>query len=84
VPPPVRKPSRLFLLLVLMDRSPSQVVADAVQAARAAAVAAAEARCVAIIAEKEAKAAVECAAIAVDKVEAVNVASNVVCIIKLI
>jgi hypothetical protein len=79
----VRKPSRLSLLLLLMDRSPSQVVADVVQAARAAAVTAAEARCAAVIAEKEAKDAVEFAAIAVDKVEAVKVSSNVVCIIKL-
>jgi hypothetical protein len=36
-----------------------------------------------VIAEKEAKDAVEFAAIAVDKVEAVKVSSNVVCIIKL-
>jgi hypothetical protein len=67
-----------------MDLPPSQVVADVVEAARAAVVAALEARCAAVIAEKEAKAAVQFAAIAVDKVEAVKVSSNVVCIIKLI
>jgi hypothetical protein len=67
-----------------MDRTPSQVVADAVEAACAAAVTASEARCATVIAEKEAKAAVQFAAIAVDKVEAVKVSSNVVCIIKLI
>jgi hypothetical protein len=66
-----------------MDRSPSQVVADVVQATCAAVVAAAEARCTAVIVEKEAKDAIEFAAIAVDKVEAVKVSSNVVCIIKL-
>ena len=66
-----------------MDFPSSQVVADAVEAARAAAVAASEARCATVVAEKEAKAAVQFAAIAVDKVEAVKVPSNVVCIIKL-
>jgi hypothetical protein len=67
-----------------MDLPPSQVVADAVEAARAAAIAASEARCAAVVAEKEAKAVVQFAAIAVDKVEAVKASSNVVCIIKLI
>jgi hypothetical protein len=61
-----------------MDVRPSQLVCDAVEAARAAAVAASEARCAAVIAEKEAKAAVEFAAIAVNKVEAVKVSSNLV------
>ncbi|XP_035814930.1 uncharacterized protein [Zea mays] len=59
-----------------MDVRPSQLVCDAVEAARAAAVAASEARCAAVIAEKEAKAAVEFAAVAVNKVEAVKVSSN--------
>jgi hypothetical protein len=67
-----------------MDFPPSQVVADVVEAARAAAVAASEARCVAVVAEKEVKAAVQFVAIAVDKVEAVKASSNVVWIIKLI
>lgn len=67
-----------------MDFPPSKVVADAVEAARAAAVAASEARCAVFVAEKEAKAAVQFAAIAVDKVEAVKASSNVVWIIKLI
>jgi hypothetical protein len=67
-----------------MDLTPSQVVADTVEAACAAAVAASEARCAAVIAEKEAKAAIQFASIAVNKVEAVKVSSNVVCIIKLI
>jgi hypothetical protein len=67
-----------------MDLPSSQVVADVVEAARAAAVAASEARCAAVVAEKEAKAAVEFVAIAVDKAEAVKASSNVVCIIKLI
>lgn len=60
-----------------MDFPPSKVVADAVEAARAAAVAASEARCAVFVAEKEAKAAVQFAAIAVDKVEAVKASSNV-------
>jgi hypothetical protein len=67
-----------------MDCPPSKVVADAVEAARAAAVAASEARCAVFVAEKEAKAAVQFAAIAVEKVEAVKASSNVVWIIKLI
>ena len=67
-----------------MDLPSSQVVAHAVEAARAAAVAVSEARCATVIAEKEAKAAVQFAAIAVDKVKAVKVSSNVVHIIKLI
>jgi hypothetical protein len=67
-----------------MDLPPSQVVADVVEAVRAAAIAASEARCAVVITEKEAKAAVQFAAIAVDKVEAVKVSSNVVRIIKLI
>lgn len=59
------------------------MVADAVEAARAATVAASEARCAAIIVEKEASVAVQFTAIVVDKVEAVKVSSNVVRIIKL-
>nr|AAK51776.1 MURB-like protein hMURB2 [Zea mays] len=59
-----------------MDCPPSKVVADAVEAARAAAVAASEARCAVFVAEKEAKAAVQFAAIAVEKVEAVKASSN--------
>jgi len=52
-----------------MDRTaPVVAVAEAVDAARAAAVAAAEARCVAVVAEKEARAAVQSATIAADKV----------------
>jgi hypothetical protein len=52
-----------------MDRTaPVVAVAEAVDAARAAAVAAAEARCAALVAEKEARAAVESATIAADKV----------------
>jgi hypothetical protein len=66
-----------------MDPPPSQVVADVVEAARAAAVAASEARCATITAEKEASVAVQFAAIVVDKVEAVKVSTNVVRIIKL-
>jgi protoporphyrinogen oxidase len=48
--------------------APLVAVAEAVDAARAAAVAAAEARCAAVVAEKEAVAAVESATIAADKV----------------
>jgi hypothetical protein len=52
-----------------MDRTaPVVAVAEAVDAARAAAVAAAEARCAAVVAEKEARAAVQSATIAADKV----------------
>jgi hypothetical protein len=55
-----------------MDRNaPVVVVADAVDAARAAAVAAAEARCAALVAEKEARAAVQSASNAADKVKLV-------------
>jgi hypothetical protein len=64
-----------------MDFPPSKVVAVAVEAARAAAVAASEARCAVFVAEKEAKAAVQFAAIVVDKVEAVKASSNVVWIL---
>jgi hypothetical protein len=69
-----------------MDRTrdgnaPLVAVSEAVDAARAAAVAAAEARCAAVVAEKEAVAAVEFATIAADKVglavEAVNYQSFV-------
>jgi hypothetical protein len=53
-----------------MDRTaPVIAIAEAVDAARAAAVAAAEARCVALVAEKEARAGVESATIAAGKVE---------------
>jgi hypothetical protein len=53
-----------------MDRTaPRVVVAEAVDAARAAAVPVAEARCVAVVAEKEARAAVQSATIAADKVK---------------
>jgi hypothetical protein len=48
--------------------APLVAVAEAVDAARAAAVAAAEARCAAVVAEKEAVAAVESATIVADKV----------------
>jgi hypothetical protein len=53
-----------------MDQTaPVVAVAEAVDAARAAAVAAAEAKCVALVAEKEACAAVQSATIATDKVQ---------------
>jgi hypothetical protein len=53
-----------------MDQTtPVVAVADAVDAARAAAVAAAGARCAALVAEKEARAAVQSASIAADKVQ---------------
>jgi hypothetical protein len=53
-----------------MDRTaPVVVVAATVDAARAAAVAAAEARCAALVAEKEARAAMESASNAADKVQ---------------
>jgi hypothetical protein len=55
-----------------MDPHPNQVVANAVEAARVAAIAALEARCTTITAKKEASAAVQFTDIAVDKVEAVN------------
>jgi hypothetical protein len=55
-----------------MDRTaPVVAIAEAVDAARAAAVAAAEARCVVVVAEKEARAAVQSATIAADKVQLV-------------
>jgi hypothetical protein len=55
-----------------MDRTaPVVAVAEAVDAARAAAVAVAEARCAALVAEKEARAAVQSASIAADKVQLV-------------
>jgi hypothetical protein len=53
-----------------MDRTaPVVAVAEAVDTARVAAVAAAEARCAALVAEKEARATVESAIIAADKVQ---------------
>jgi hypothetical protein len=53
-----------------MDRTaPVVAVAEVVDAARAAVVAAAEARCVVVVAEKEARAAVQSATIAADKVQ---------------
>jgi hypothetical protein len=55
-----------------LDRiAPVVVVAAAVDAARAVAVAAAEAICVVLVAEKEARAAVEYASNAIDKVQLV-------------
>jgi hypothetical protein len=55
-----------------MDRTaPVVAVAEAVDAARAAAVAVAEARCAALVAEKEARAAVQSSTIAADKVQLV-------------
>jgi hypothetical protein len=53
-----------------MDRTaPVVAVAEAVDAARAAAVAAVEARCAAVVAEKEALSAVQSVTIAADKVQ---------------
>ena len=53
-----------------MDRTaPVVAVAEAVDAARAAAVAVAEARCAALVAEKEARAAVQSTTIVADKVQ---------------
>jgi hypothetical protein len=55
-----------------MDRTaPVIVVAEAVDAARATAVAAAEARCATLVVEKEALSAVQSATIAADKVQLV-------------
>jgi hypothetical protein len=55
-----------------MDRTTTVIaVAEAVDVARAAAVAAVEAKCVASVAEKEARAAVQSATIAADKVQLV-------------
>jgi hypothetical protein len=56
--------------------APLVAVSEAVVAARAAAVAAAEARCAAVVAEKEARAAVQSATIAADKVEQAVEACN--------
>jgi hypothetical protein len=56
--------------------APLVAVSEAVVAARAAAVAAAEARCAAVVAEKEARAALQSATIAADKVEQAVEACN--------
>lgn len=63
--------------------SPVKVVGEAVDVARAAAVAASEACCMAITVEKEASAAVQYVAIAVEKVEAVKTSTTLVNILKL-
>lgn len=63
--------------------SPVEVVGEAVDVARAAVVAASEACCVAITAEKEASAAVQYVSIAVEKVEAMKISTTLVDILKL-